>query len=60
MGPNWISNAKWIDYECGGYVNYEEKFYICPKCEEPVDADDWEDTEFAQKLCPLCGAVVEK
>lgn len=60
MGQNWMSNATWVQDECGGFVNWEEEFYICPECGEPVYADDWSETEFAQELCPICGAVAEE
>lgn len=35
-------------------VDFDEKFFICPECGEPVYADDWEDTDFDGVKCPIC------
>lgn len=53
-GWNWA--AKIVEEEFGGYVNWEEEYFICPECGEPVLADDWDDTDFAlATICPICG-----
>lgn len=52
-GWNWA--AKVVEKEFGGYVNWDEKYFICPECGEPVYADDWHDVEFAlATICPIC------
>ena len=52
-GWNWA--AKVVEEEFGGYVNWDEEYFICPECGEPVYADDWDDSEFAlATICPIC------
>jgi hypothetical protein len=52
-GWNWA--AKVVEEEFGGYVNWDEEYFICPECGEPVYADDWDDNEFAlATICPIC------
>ena len=52
-GWNWA--AKVVEEEFGGYVNWDEEYFICPECGEPVYADDWDDSEFALvTICPIC------
>lgn len=49
----WYLNAKYLDEMCDVQVDWDEEFYICPECGEPVYADDW-DEEFKDFLCPVC------
>ena len=37
---NWERNAARCQDEYGSYVNFEERFYICPFCGEPVYEED--------------------
>ena len=51
----WDWAAKVVEEEFGGYVNWDEEYFICPECSEPVYADDWDDSEFAlATICPIC------
>lgn len=45
-------NAVIVETIYGGYVDWEERFYICPECEEPIYEDDWRDENV---ICPVCG-----
>lgn len=48
----WEKNAIIIETIYGGYVDWEERFYICPECEEPIYEDDWRGENV---ICPVCG-----
>ena len=52
----WESNAKYVERVYGAYVDWEERFYICPECGEPVYEFDWSnDIDFLLDfLCPIC------
>lgn len=50
----WRENAKTVEQVYGGYVNWDERFYICPECGEAVYEVDWENNELEDFLCPIC------
>ena len=50
----WEENAKYVNRIYGSHVDWEERFYICPECGEPVYEDDWADAELRANLCPIC------
>ena len=37
----WEDNAKYVEKVYGAYVDWEERFYTCPVCGEPVYECDW-------------------
>lgn len=47
-------NAKEVEKFYGEFVDWEEKFYICPECGEPVYKRDWDEDELRKFLCPIC------
>ena len=51
MNRNWKKVAKLVEDVYGVYVDYEEGFFICPECDEPIYSEDWEDIDF---ICPVC------
>ena len=51
----WKINAKSAEKNYGSFVDWEEKFYNCPECGEPVYECDWEDKELMYEFCPICG-----
>ena len=53
----WESNARFAEKTYGVYVDWEERFYVCPFCDEPVYEEDWEEEELAEFLCPICEDV---
>lgn len=53
----WEANAKIVEEVYGGYVDWEERFYNCPECGEPIYESDWNDNELANNLCPVCEFV---
>lgn len=50
----WEINASYVEKDCGGFVDWDERFYICPNCEEPVYERDWSNMELVQHVCPIC------
>ena len=50
----WTENARIIEEVYGGFVDWEERFYICPYCGEPVYECDWTGADLAEFLCPIC------
>lgn len=55
----WEENAKLVEKVYGGYVDWEERFYHCPECGEPIYDCDWEDSELTEFICPVCEFVNE-
>lgn len=53
----WEANAKIVEEVYGGYVDWEERFYNCPECGEPIYESDWDDYELANTICPVCEFV---
>ena len=56
----WEENAKYAEQVYGAYVDWEERFYICPECGEPVYECDWSNEDFCDWLCPVCGYAEEE
>jgi predicted RNA-binding Zn-ribbon protein involved in translation (DUF1610 family) len=50
----WEKNAKYVERVYGTYVDWEERFYECPECGEPVYECDWSDEELKDFICPIC------
>lgn len=51
----WKDRAEQVEEEYGMLVDYTEGFYICPECGEPVYVDEWNDMDFEDCICPICG-----
>lgn len=50
----WEKNAKEVEEVYGEFVDWEEKFYICPECGETVYECDWDESDLFCFLCPIC------
>lgn len=53
----WKQAANSIAEVYGCSVNYEEGFFICPECGEPIYSCDWQDHDF--NTCPVCEFEME-
>jgi hypothetical protein len=43
----------------GTYVDYEERFFLCPECGEPIYECDWEgDNNLSEGICPICETLL--
>lgn len=49
----WEVNARDVE-SYGGEVNWEERYYICLECGEPIYEDEWTRSEFIDFVCPIC------
>lgn len=56
----WEENAKYVESVFGAYVDWEERFYKCPCCGEPVYECDWTDDELCDFFCPICEFTEEE
>lgn len=56
----WEKNAFTVQNLYGGYVDWEERFYECPCCGEPVYECDWNEQELSDYLCPVCEFTEEE
>ena len=59
----WEVIARRVINTYGGYVDWEERFFECPECGEPVYECDWEANELMNEdkefICPICETVIE-
>ena len=55
MKNEWERNANFAAAVCGAFVDWDERFYECPECGEPIYECDWTDDELKKDLCPICG-----
>ena len=49
---DWETMAYHCQQEYGTHIDWEDKFFICPECGEPIYECDWEDEEL--RVCPVC------
>ena len=49
---NWEQAARLCEIVYGIFVDYDEGFFICPHCDEPIYADDFTCWNF--EMCPVC------
>lgn len=54
MSKWWEENADLVEKVYGGFVDYEERFYTCPNCDEPIYECDWLDIFLKHSICPVC------
>lgn len=50
----WERNAVEARDTYGAHVDWEERFYECPECGEPIYEDDWSERNLTKFLCPIC------
>lgn len=50
----WELNARIVENVFGGFVDWDERFYNCPECGEPIYESDWEEKDFRDFICPVC------
>ena len=52
---NWEKMAHYCSDTYGSYIDWEERFFICPECEEPIyECDYGDDGQLAMGCCPIC------
>lgn len=57
----WERTARKLKKENDTIVNWNEGFFICPECIEPIYSDDWADFDYIcdtkhrnNIYCPIC------
>jgi hypothetical protein len=53
MNWSWSYCARYCEKTYGAYVDWDEEFFICPECGEPIYKCDWDDHE-PWTVCPVC------
>ena len=53
----WEQAAEYCYLTFGIQVDYEERFFMCPECDEPIYEEDWGDCDFS--MCPICETYFE-
>lgn len=48
----WEQAAKMCEIVYGIFVDWEERFFICPECDEILLEEDW--GEHNWEFCPIC------
>ena len=48
----WEEAAKYCEETFGVYVDWEERFFHCPECDDVVHECDWNDHDW--RMCPVC------
>ena len=49
----WDYVASKVEEDYGGYVDWDEHFYICPECGEPILRADYDHMK-SGTICPVC------
>ena len=58
MFNSWEETARYCEETFGVYVDWEERFFHCPECGEPLYEVDWTDYPFS--TCYVCEVVFEE
>ena len=58
MMRTWEENAEMVERVYGGFVDWDERFYNCPECGEPIYECDWSILDLVE-ICPICGFTAE-
>lgn len=53
MYDPWEANAKEVE-DYGGEVDWEQRYYLCLECGEPVYDGEWTRHELLEFFCPIC------
>lgn len=59
MKWSWEYVAKVVERDYGCYVDWDEEFYICPECDEPIYKCDYPFI-YVGLICPVCENEVEE
>ena len=53
MKWSWDYVATFVERDYGAYVDWDEEFFECPECGEPLLNEDWPRHDW--DICPICG-----
>lgn len=61
----WEKVAHLAEVEIGTFVDWDEEFFICPECGEPIYKCDWQNEDYLlgrrsgdKFYCPVCEEVI--
>ena len=61
----WEKIAHYVEKECGCQVDWDEEFFVCPECAEPIYKCDWVEEDYfmghkftGKAYCPVCEEVI--
>ncbi len=57
----WEKIARYVEKTYGVQVDWDEEFFICPECGEPIYECDWNEEDYSlghkfngTAYCPVC------
>ena len=56
---SWQYIATFVEKDYAGYVDWDEEFFICPECGEPIYKCDYPYISMGM-ICPVCETMVEE
>ena len=58
---SWENMAHFLEREYGSFVDWDEEFFECPECGEPIYKCDWQEEDYflghaftGSFYCPIC------
>lgn len=61
----WDNVARAVQEETGTFVDWDEEFFICPECGEPIYKCDWQNEDYflghfytGSMYCPVCENII--
>ena len=61
MVKYWDKIAVYCEDTYGVFVDWEERFFLCPECGEPIYECDWNTEDMFDDgniICPICEEVL--
>ena len=63
MKDVWEKVAHLTEANYGSYVDWKERFFLCPECGEPIYECDWADSDLINGdedfMCPVCESIID-
>ncbi len=59
MAWSWQYVATFVEKDYGSYVDWDEEFFICPECGEPIYKCDYPYIDSGM-ICPVCEVMVDE
>lgn len=58
---SWENMAHFLEREYGAFIDWDEEFFECPECGEPIYKCDWQEEDYflghaftGSFYCPIC------